>query len=121
LLREIAFTRALFLRSDAATILQTSLDSGVRVAIHSATGGGEESWTEHAQARIESKPQRPEEKVDLAAVQQRCSQESGRDAVYDALAERGLQYAPAFAASRGSSWGKTRRLATSTRATSRST
>ena len=95
-LRDIVFARALFLQPEAGTALQTSLEGGNRVVIHASPLPTAEHWTEHASARIEPTRAKAGQSRALEVIRARCPRETGHDAVYAQLAERGLEYGASF-------------------------
>ncbi len=96
-LRNIAFKRALFLPRRHRTLVQLALDgAGTHFEVHSANADAVAKWTLHAGGELGTPPGSAAEHVDFAEVRSRCTTAVSHDDCYAALAERGLEYGPAF-------------------------
>ncbi|ATB32462.1 type I polyketide synthase [Melittangium boletus] len=95
-LSEVRFTQALVLPESDALQVQWVLDGSAFHASSRATATS--AWVRHASATLvpaASVPRRPDTKA-LASLQSRIAPLTPSTALYAALAQRGLQYGPAF-------------------------
>ncbi len=95
-LRGIEFSRALFLPRRSATLVQLGVtNSGTRFEVHGSTGDGA-SWTLHASGEVATSVPDVRATETVADIRARCKTSVSHGDCYAALAQRGLEYGPAF-------------------------
>ena len=95
--RNVTFKRALFLPARGRTLVQLALDGGgTHFEVHSASTDAVTAWTLHASGDLGAAVGTLDATVDFADVRSRCPTEVSHEECYTALAERGLEYGPAF-------------------------
>ncbi|MGL4511934.1 MAG: SDR family NAD(P)-dependent oxidoreductase [Lacipirellulaceae bacterium] len=97
---DVAVQQPMFVGAGSPRRVHTTvgpLASGRRtVEVHSAPLDGSGAWTLHAQSAVIDAPCARPDPIDLDAVRDRALDTMGRDEFYRRIAERGLQYGPAF-------------------------
>ncbi|MEO8619716.1 MAG: SDR family NAD(P)-dependent oxidoreductase [bacterium] len=95
--RNVEFSRALFLPQRANTIVQLGFDAeGTRFQVHASTGENADAWTLHASGEIGAASDTVRETVNLHGIQARCTTSVSHDDCYATLKRRGLEYGPTF-------------------------
>ncbi len=96
LLRDVKFERALFLTARERTVVQLSQsESDSRFEMHSSTGDPSSPFVLHVRGSFGT-PAAAGDAIDLAALRAGFPNEASHDECYAALAQRGLDYGPAF-------------------------
>ena len=95
--RDVEFSRALFLPDRARTLVQLALDDeGTRFEVHACTDDAGTTWARHSSGRIDASIGVSRETMDLAGIRDRCTTPVSHEDCYATLKQRGLEYGPAF-------------------------
>jgi acyl transferase domain-containing protein/NADPH:quinone reductase-like Zn-dependent oxidoreductase/acyl carrier protein len=98
IVESLTFQSMYVLNDHEPALLQTEYTPKTRTfGIYSAAGDDRSAWTLHASGRVvEGRLGDPAPALDLSAIRARCPDALEAETVYARLADRGLQYGPAF-------------------------